>query len=319
MQNASFKPYLVLALGILAVSSSAFLITFARHEGMPAIAIAALRLSIASLALAPFGWVRTRAELQRLAPRDLALALVSGVFLGFHFAFWISSLDYTSVMSSIVFVSTNPLFVALASVVLLREPLRRGTFVGIAVAAAGGALVGFTDLAHAGSGSVQGDALALAGAVGVSGYLIVGRSLRRRLSLLPYITLVYSTASVVLLAMAWVMGVSLMGYSPLAYALIVLLAAGPQLIGHSSYNWALKYLSATMITVTILAEPVGASVLAIPILGQVPEPISVAGGALILAGIYLTARGEAATADEGRKTEAHSAPSSVVGPPSGTL
>lgn len=292
MQKASFKPYLVLAIGILAVSSSAFLITFARQEHMPAVAIAALRLSIASLALAPFAWVRARAELQRLAPRDLALALVSGVFLGFHFAFWISSLDYTSVMSSIVLVSTNPLFVALASIVVLHEPLRRGTIAGIAVAVVGGALVGLTDLGRAGSESLQGDALALAGAGAVSGYLIVGRSLRRRLSLLPYITLVYSTGAIVLLAMAWVMGIGLTGYSPLAYVLVVLLAAGPQLVGHSSYNWALKYLSATMITITILAEPVGATVLAVPILGQVPGPISLAGGALVLVGIYLAARQE---------------------------
>ena len=317
--NVIFKPYLVLAIGIVAASSSAFLITFARQEGMPAIAIAALRLSMASLVLAPFALVRARTELQRLARRDLALALVSGVFLGLHFAFWISSLDYTSVMSSVVFVSTNPLFVALASVFILREPLGRGTFVGIAVAVVGGALVGLTDLGHAGSGSLQGDALALSGAVAVSGYLIVGRSLRRRLSLLPYITLVYSTAAVVLLAMAWAMGIALIGYSPLAYALIVLLAAGPQLIGHSSYNWALKYLSATMITVTILAEPVGATVLAIPILGQVPAPISLAGGALILAGIYLAARGETMAEVEGRTTGAKSVPSSVAGPPSGTL
>ena len=319
MQNASFKPYPVLAIGILAVSSSAFLITFARQEGMPAIAIAALRLSMASLVLAPLALVRARAELRSLQPRDLALALVSGFFLGLHFAFWISSLDYTSVMSSVVFVSTNPLFVAVASVIVLHEPLRRGTFVGIAVAAAGGALVGLTDLGHAGSGSLQGDALALAGAVAVSGYLIVGRSLRGRLSLFSYITLVYSTAALVLLALAWAMGVSLTGYSPWAYVLIVLLAAGPQLIGHSSYNWALRYLSATMITVTILAEPIGATVLAVPILGQVPEPIQLAGGALILAGIYLAARAETMTDDDGRKTKAKSIPSSVVGPPSGTL
>jgi drug/metabolite transporter (DMT)-like permease len=97
---------------------------------------------------------------------------------------------------------------------------------------------------------------------------------------------------VVLLAMAWAMGISLIGYSPAAYGLIVLLAAGPQLIGHSSYNWALKYLSATFITVTILAEPIGASLLAIPILGQVPDPIKFAGGALILIGIYFAARAE---------------------------
>ncbi len=289
------RPYLVLALGILAVSSSAFLITFARQDGMPAVAIAALRLSLASLVLAPIAPIalaRSREELRRLAPRDLALAMLSGVFLALHFAFWISSLDYTSVMSSVVFVSTNPLFVALASVLLLRESLRRGTLIGIAVAMLGGALVGLTDLGRAGGASLQGDALALTGAVAVSGYLIIGRRLRARLSLILYITLVYSSAAIVLLVMAWAMGVPLLGYSWQAYTLVVLLAAGPQLIGHSSYNWALKYLSATVITITILAEPIGASLLAIPILSQVPEPLKLFGGALILVGIYLAAREE---------------------------
>jgi drug/metabolite transporter (DMT)-like permease len=291
-RSSSVKPHFVLAVGILAVSSSAFLITFARQDGMPAVAIAALRLTLAALVLLPIALARSRDELRLLAPRDLALAMLSGVFLALHFAFWISSLDYTSVMSSIVFVSTNPLFVALASVLLLRESLRRGTLLGIVVAALGGAVVGLADLGHVGGESLQGDALALAGAVAVSGYLLIGRQLRGRLSLLPYIALVYSSAAVVLLAMAWAMGITLFGYSPAAYGLIVLLAAGPQLIGHSSYNWALKYLSATFITVTILAEPIGASLLAIPILGQVPDPIKFAGGALILIGIYFAARAE---------------------------
>jgi len=316
--SSSVRPYLVLAVGILAVSSSAFLITFARQDGMPAVAIAALRMTMAALVLAPIALARSRDELRRLAPRDLALAMVSGVFLALHFAFWISSLDYTSVMSSIVFVSTNPLFVALASVLLLRESLRRGTVLGIAVAAIGGALVGLTDLGRAGGESLQGDALALAGAVAVSGYLLIGRRLRGRMSLIPYITLVYSTAAIVLLAMAGAMGISLFGYSPAAYALVILLAAGPQLIGHSSYNWALKYLSATFITVTILAEPIGASLLAIPILAQVPEPIKWVGAALILIGIYFAARGEAMTDDETHESQADLFPSSVVRPPSGT-
>ncbi len=313
---SSVSPYVVLAVGILAVSSSAFLITFARQDGMPAVAIAALRLTLAALVLAPIALARSRDELRRLAPRDALWAMAAGVFLALHFAFWISSLDYTSVMSSIVFVSTNPLFVALASVVLLRESLRRGTLLGIAVAALGGAVVGLTDLGHAGGASLQGDALALAGAVAVSGYLLIGRRLRGRMSLLPYIALVYSSAAVVLLALAWAMGINLFGYAPTAYGLIVLLAAGPQLIGHSAYNWALKYLSATFITVTILAEPIGASLLAIPILGQVPEPIKLAGGALILIGIYLAAREEIATEDGRRRTDANALPSSVVRHPS---
>jgi drug/metabolite transporter (DMT)-like permease len=116
--------------------------------------------------------------------------------------------------------------------------------------------------------------------------------LRKHLSLLGYIGIIYSTAAVVLLVMAWAMGTNLFGYSPLAYFLVVLLVLGPQLIGHSSYNWALKYVSATFITVAVLAEPIGVSFLAMPVLNQIPEPIQLVGGALILVGIYLAAREE---------------------------
>lgn len=289
------RPYLVLAVGIIAVSSSAILILYARAEGVPAVAIAALRLTFASLLLAPVAVSRSRQEWRQLARTDVALAVLSGVLLAFHFAFWISSLDYTSVMSSIVFVSTNPLFVALASLVLFRESLRRGTVFGMLIAAVGGALIGAADLGQGGAESLQGDALALAGAVAVSGYLLLGRRLRRRLSLVGYIGLVYSTAAVVLLVLAAVMHTSLAGYTAPGYALILLLAVGPQLIGHSAYNWALKYVSATFVTITVLAEPIGATILAVPLLGQIPTPVKIAGGVLILIGIYFAAREEART------------------------
>ena len=292
MQRPSVSPYLVLAIGILAVSSAAIIIFYARAEGVPAVSIAALRLTFASLALAP--WVATRAprEWRQLSRRDFALAIVAGVLLAFHFASWISSLDYTSVMSSVVFVSTNPLFVGLASVLILRESLNRGTIIGIIVACIGGALIGLTDLGSAGAESLFGDALALVGAITVSGYLLIGRRLRKQLSLIAYIGLVYSTAAIVLLAMAIAMGENLLSYSLAGYLLIALLAAGPQLIGHTSYNWALKYVSATFVTVTLLSEPIGATLIAVPALGQSPSPIKIIGGVLILVGIFFAARAE---------------------------
>lgn len=292
MAKPPTSPYIVLSIGILAVSSAAIIISFARAEGVPAVAIAALRLTFASLVLAPFVWTRARGEWGKLSRRDLALAMLAGIFLALHFAFWISSLDYTSVMSSVVFVSTNPLFVGLASVIFLHESLKRGTLLGIMIAGIGGALIGITDLGSAGHESLFGDALALLGAVTVSGYLLIGRQLRKQLSLLAYIGLVYSTAAIVLLIMAIAMGANLLAYSITGYVLVLLLAAGPQLVGHTSYNWALKYVSATFVTVTLLAEPIGATVLAIPILAQVPSPIKILGGALILAGIYFAARAE---------------------------
>ena len=290
--GSGVRPYLALAVGMLAVSSSAILISFARREGVPAIAIAALRMAFSAAGLLPFVLTRGRAELFRLPARDLALAAVSGALLALHFAFWISSLDYTSVMSSVVLVSANPLFVALASVLVLREPLGRWTELGIAVAILGGALVGLSDFGQAGGSSLKGDVLALLGAAAASGYLLIGRRLRQRMSLLPYVGVAYSTAAVVLLVMAAASGTPLHGYSLAGYALVGLLAAGPQLIGHTSYNWALKHVSAVFVTVTLLAEPIGATLLAIPLLAEVPSPVRLVGGVVILAGIWLAARGE---------------------------
>lgn len=288
----NLRPYIGLAIGIVAVSSSAIVITFARVEGIPAVAIAALRLTLAALVLLPLAVARSRAEWRRLTRGEWALAVGSGILLAFHFAFWISSLDYTSVMSSIVLVSTNPFFVGLASVLLLHESLGRWTMIGIGVAAIGGAAIGLADLGQGGTGSLLGDALALGGAIAVSGYLLIGRRLRRQLSLIGYVGLVYSTAALVLLGLAAAMGTSLLGYSWRGYALVVLLAVGPQLIGHSAYNWALKYVSATFVTITILAEPIGATLLAIPLLNQVPSPVKLIGGIMTLTGIFLAARQE---------------------------
>lgn len=299
--QSSVRPYFVLALGMLTASTSAFLVVFARGEGIPAVAIAAVRLTLASFIVFPIAFTRSRNEWRALSRIDWALAIVAGVLLGLHFAFWISSLDFTSVMSSIVFVSTNPLFVGIASVLLFRESLRRGTVIGIGIAAIGSLIIGMSDAQHAGADSLLGDFLALMGAVTISGYLMIGRRLRKQLSLIGYIGIVYSIAAVVLLILACAMGTNLFGYSPLGYFYILLLVLGPQLLGHSSYNWALKYVSATFVTVALLAEPIGVSLLAMPILNQIPEPIKLVGGALIMLGIYLAAR------EETKPTEAEEA------------
>jgi drug/metabolite transporter (DMT)-like permease len=275
-----------------AVSSAAVIISLARAEGIPALAIAALRLSLAALVVGPIALARARGEIRRLSRRDLALSFAGGTFLSLHFIFWITSLDSTSVMSSVIFVSTSPLFVGLASLLLLRERLSRGTMFGIALAVAGGMVVGIGDQGSRGVGSIRGDIYALLGGVSASGYLLVGRALRQRMSLAAYTGIVYTLAAAILMAVAFASGAQLFGHPWKGYLLVALLAAGPQLIGHTSYNWALKHLSATFVTVTLLAEPVGATILAIPILGQVPSPMGLAGGLLILGGIFVAARAE---------------------------
>ncbi|MBL7182870.1 MAG: DMT family transporter [Anaerolineae bacterium] len=288
MNKPTIKPYLGLAIGIVAVS---FASIFIRLAEAPSLVIAASRLTIASLILAPAALIRAREELRTLTKGDLGLALLSGLFLGLHFATWISSLEYTSVASSVVFVSTSPMFVGLASHFLLKERVSRQMFAGIAVSVLGGMIVGYGDFGL-GARELFGDFLALAGAVAVSVYLLVGRKLRRHLSLLSYIFLVYATAAAFLIVLCLAAGHTFSGYPRQTYLLFALLAAVPQIIGHSSYNWALKYLPATLVGVATLGEPIGSTILAYFILTETPTLAKIGGGVLILAGIYVSSRAE---------------------------
>jgi len=292
-----------LLIAILAVSTASLLIRFAQAEGAPSLVIAAIRLTIATFILAPFALLRHRAELTNLTRSDLVLGIISGVFLAIHFATWISSLEYTSVASSVVFVSTGPLWVAILSPLLLNERLKRVAIVGLILALVGGTVIGLADACDWNNGmqcpelsqlmqgrAVWGNFLALCGALTVSGYLIIGRKVRVKLSLIPYIFLVYGISAIALNMFMFISKQSPFGYSPSAYMWIFLLAAIPQLIGHSTFNWLLKYLSATMVAVTTLSEPIGSAVLAYIFLKETPSLSVIGGGALILIGIYLTSK-----------------------------
>lgn len=272
-------------------------------DGAPSLVIAALRLTFATLLLAPIALTRHRTELQNLTRNQATLGVVSGLFLAVHFATWISSLEYTSVASSVVFVSTGPLWVALLSPMLLNEKLTRATVVGLALALLGGTLIGLSDACVIQNGiqcpelsqvmqgrAMWGNFLALAGAWAVTGYLIIGRKLRAKMSLIPYIFLVYGMAAVALIVIMLAAGQSPFGYEAKTYGWIFLLAAVPQLIGHSTYNWLLKQLSATLVAITTLAEPIGSAFLAYIFLNELPTNAVALGGLLILAGIYLAAR-----------------------------
>ena len=294
VSKPAIKPYLGLAIGIVAVS---FASIFIRLAEAPSLVIAASRLTIASLILAPAVLIKSKDELRDLTRQDLLLALLSGLFLGVHFATWISSLEYTSVASSVVFVSTSPMFVGLASHFLLKERVSRRMFAGIAVSVLGGIIIGYGDFGL-GARELFGDFLALVGAAAVSVYLLVGRKLRRHLSLLSYIFLVYATAAVFLIAVCLVAGHTFSGYPRQTYLMFILLAAVPQIIGHSSYNWALKYLPATFVGVATLGEPIGSTILAYFILRETTTLAKIGGGALILAGIYVSSRAESAAGSE---------------------
>jgi drug/metabolite transporter (DMT)-like permease len=286
-------PHAVLAGGVLLVSSASILIRFAQGLGVPSLSLAAWRLALASLILTPIVLARSRHELARLAVRDVGLAVVAGAFLAIHFATWIASLAFTSVAASTVLVTTNPIWIAAASWVLFRERPGAGLVLGIVLALAGSVAIFAAGATRpVGAHPELGNSLALVGSIMVSGYLLIGRSLRRRLALLAYIWLVYTAAAIVLLAAVLATGGPMLGFGTTAYALLLALAVGPQLGGHTAFNWALRYLSPAFIAIAILGEPIGAAILAFLILGERVAPLELAGFVLLLLGIYRAARSE---------------------------
>ncbi|GAB4159453.1 MAG: DMT family transporter [Candidatus Promineifilaceae bacterium] len=287
MKKHLLPPPLVLVVGILAVSVSAILIRFAQGDA-PSLVIAAGRTTIASLLLLPFclGW--RRAELQRMSRTEWRLALLAGALLGVHFASWISSLAYTTVASSTVLVTTSPLWVGIASPFLLKEKMSRSLIAGIALALAGSAIIALWDVGGGGGGGSRpllGNFLALVGAWMAAIYLIIGRRLRAHLSLLTYTTVVYGTAALFLLAAVILSGYPLIGYEPRTLALFLLMALGPQLLGHSSFNWALAFLPASYVAVTLVSEPIGSSLLAYLFFQEKPGTGVWIGGSLIILGL----------------------------------
>jgi drug/metabolite transporter (DMT)-like permease len=292
---ARVLPFVVLGFGVVVVSFAAILIRFALAEGASSLAIAAIRLTVAAAVLAPFAWLHAGGEMLGLRRRELALCVLSGSLLALHFWAWITSLEHTSVASSTALVTTNPLWVALASAIFLRERPGGAAIAGILLTLAGSALIFAADAGRTGglgAAPMLGNLLALTGAISASGYLLVGRTLRARVSLTAYIWLAYSTAAVLLLTAAIATGVSFMSLPPAAWVFMVALALGPQLIGHTTFNWALRRLTATFVAVAILGEPVGAAILAWLFFEEGFTPLQLIGFVLLLAGIFQAARDE---------------------------
>jgi drug/metabolite transporter (DMT)-like permease len=286
-----FNPYLALIVGTLAVSTGAI---FARLADAPALVIAAYRVGLATLILAPFAWWQARDEILKLSRRDLKMAVISGFFLALHFATWISSLDYTSVANSVVLVNTNPLWVGLLTPLIAKERVRRAAVYSIVISVIGGAIIGYGDFATGGK-ALLGDALALAGSICAAIYLLLGRSLRRKLSLLAYIFICYGSAAVVLWAMVLLLRMPITGFSTGTVTAFLGMALISQIVGHSTYNWALRWLSAGLIAVSLLGEPIGSTILAYLIFDEGLTVYKVVGGVIILSAIYLAASTESRT------------------------
>jgi len=280
------KAYLALLVGVVSVSFAAI---FIRLAEAPPLVIAAYRLTIASLILIPLAGKKIMPSVKRLSGRDGLLLLLSGFFLALHFALWITSLSYTSIASSVILVTCHPAFVAIVSYFLWSERLNRLTIGGMAIAFVGIVLINYGGFAI-GSRAILGDTLALIAGFAMGGYLIIGGQVKARIEILPYLTMVYAGAAVILLLATAGFGYSFTGYSGTTYLMMVLLAVVPQLIGHSSFNLAVRLIPVTFVSVAILGEPVGATLLGYFILDEVPTVKELIGGVLILAGIFIVLR-----------------------------
>lgn len=274
-----------LFIGVVAISFTAI---FIRLSSAPALTIATMRMAVTVLLLLPALAVFERRTAIRITGRDLTLSLLSGVFLAFHFAFWTVSLSYTSVASSLVFLSVHPIFVALLAWAFLHEAPTRAVVMGIVLTVLGSVLIGLNDL-RIGGESLFGDGLSLAGAAAIVGYLLIGKSVRARQGFLVYSVLVYVACGLALAVMALGTGTSLLAFNS-GDLLIFFALAVATLGGHTVFNWVLKHLPATLVALSFVAEPVGAALLAWLILGEAVSPLTGAGGLAMLAGIYLAAR-----------------------------
>jgi drug/metabolite transporter (DMT)-like permease len=279
--------YGALALGVASVSFSAIFIKLAQSTSLT---IATNRMLASLLLLAIPTLVHGLRQLARLDGRDLGAILLAGLFLAAHFGLWTNSLAYTSVASSVVFVSTHPVFVALLEWLWLRRPPSGLAWAGIGLTLVGSVVIGANDL-RLGGPALWGDLLALGGAATIVGYLLIGRRLRQRLGFLSYSTPVYFVCWLGLLAWTTASGEDVRSFPATDLVWFFALALFATIGGHTVFNWALRHVPASMVAVTLVGEPVGSAILAWLILGQAITPLTAIGGAIILAGIYLTARG----------------------------
>ncbi len=282
-------PGLALFTAVVAMSFAGPLVRF---TDAPPLAIASWRLVISvGIVAAALLLSRRGAPAARLGRADVVRTGIAGVLLAAHFWSWITSLAYTSVASSVVLVSTQPIFVALLSAVTLRERPDRRQWVGIGLAVAGAVVIGAGDFGR-GPNPALGDALAVAGAVFGSGYFVIGRSLRPRLGLWAYTGVVYGVAAVALVAAALGTSTPLTGYAASDWLVFVLLAAGPMMLGHTGVNYALRFIPAYVANLAVLAEAVGATLLAwaLPRIGETPPAQTLVGGAITLVGIAIGVR-----------------------------
>lgn len=283
MKEPKINPYAALAVGVISVSASAI---FVKLCSAPSGVIAFYRLFFSVLFMLPVFLTKYAPEIKLITKRDWMFSLVAGILLAFHFILWFESLNYTSVASSTVLVTLQPLFAFVGTYFFFKEKLSAKAILSGLIAVAGSVIISWGDFKISGS-ALFGDALAIAACAFVTGYLLFGQTVRKRLSLVTYTFVVYFISSVTLFIYILAAQEPLFPYKTNEWVYFVLLALIPTLLGHTLFNWSLKWISASTISMAILFEPVGATILAYYLLNENILWSQIIGGAIVISGISL--------------------------------
>ncbi|MFD2627198.1 DMT family transporter [Oceanobacillus kapialis] len=284
MRLPPFNPYAAVVIGVISVSTSAILVKLA--DQAPAAIIANYRLLIAVLLMAPLVLLKYREEFRLIHKRDWLFSVLAGIFLALHFILWFESLNYTSVASSVVLVTLQPIFAFLGTYFFFKERFSPGAVISMLIALFGSIIISWGDFQISGM-ALFGDILALFGAITVTVYFLFGQSVRRSVSLMTYTFLVYGVSSITLLLYNLTVQNDFFGYPSDHWLLFIALAIFPTFLGHTLFNWALRWLSTSTISMGIVFEPVGATILAYFILDEVVTWTQLLGGTIVIFGLFL--------------------------------
>ncbi|MGP4071484.1 DMT family transporter [Piscibacillus sp. B03] len=283
MEQRQVAPYIAITIGVLAVSTSAI---FVRLADAPSSIVALYRLVFAVLLMLPLVLIKFRHELGNISKRDLLLSTASGIFLALHFILWFESLNHTSVASSVVLVTTQPIWAFIGGYLFFKERFTSGGVISLVIAFVGSVIISWGDFQISGM-ALFGNFLALMGAIAVTGYFLFGQTVRQRLTLIPYTFIVYGISSITLIIYNLILNEPFTGYTTDTWLYFLALAIIPTFFGHTLFNWAIKWVNASTITMGILFEPVGASILAFFLLDELVTWSQFLGGVIVIFGLIL--------------------------------
>lgn len=283
MEKPPIHPYIPILIGVISVSLSAIFVKLANADSG---VIAFYRMLFSIIIMLPWFLMKYRHEVKRLSKRDWIFSSIAGIFLAFHFILWFESLNYTSVASSTVLVTMQPLFAFVGTYLFFKEKITLKTLLAGSIAIIGSVLISWGDFQISGS-ALYGDILALIACALVTGYLLFGQDVRQRLSLVTYTMVVYTISTITLFFYVVLKNESFGPYPAMDWMWFLLLAIIPNLLGHNLFNWSLKWVSTNVISIAILFEPVGAAILAIIVFQEYLTVTQIVGGAIVIAGIML--------------------------------